>query len=68
MAGCIKVKTCIKYPFKTNQKEIEMDQTPQYAVGWFTLALFNANIAQIKWKSGLMTFIGSLVFGPVVTL
>jgi hypothetical protein len=39
-----------------------------YYVGWGTLALINANIAQIKGKSGLMWFLGSLLVGPLATL
>jgi len=39
----------------------------QYAVGWGTLALINANLAQLKGRSGFWWFAGSLVGGPVVT-
>jgi len=39
-----------------------------YAVGWFALALINANIAQVKGHSGLNWFLGSLFIGPVATL
>ena len=39
----------------------------QYAVGWGTLALINANLAQLKGRSGFWWFIGSLIGGPVVT-
>ena len=39
-----------------------------YAVGWGALALINANIAQLKGRSGLGWFLGSLVAGPIVTL
>jgi hypothetical protein len=38
-----------------------------YAVGWFALALINANIAQVKGHSGSNWFIGSLFTGPVAT-
>ena len=38
-----------------------------YAVGWGSLALINANIAQLKGRSGLAWFFGSLFLGPVVT-
>ena len=38
-----------------------------YAVGWGSLALINANIAQLKGRSGLLWFLGSLLGGPVVT-
>lgn len=38
-----------------------------YAVGWVALALINANIAQLKGRSGLGWFIGSLIVGPIVT-
>ena len=42
-----------------------MDQS--YAVGWGSLALINANLAQLKGRSGLAWFIGSLFGGPIVT-
>jgi hypothetical protein len=39
----------------------------RYAVGWGALALLNANIAQLKGRSGLWWFFGSLFGGPLVT-
>jgi hypothetical protein len=38
-----------------------------YAVGWTTLALINAGLAQSKGKSRLMWFLVSLFMGPVAT-
>lgn len=38
-----------------------------YAVGWGTLALLNANIAQLKGRSGLVFGLLSLIGGPIVT-
>lgn len=38
------------------------------AVGWFTLALINAGIAQGKGRSGLAWWAVSLLLGPVATL
>ncbi|OHB66830.1 MAG: antitermination protein NusB, partial [Planctomycetes bacterium RBG_13_63_9] len=38
-----------------------------YAVGWGTLALINAGIAQGKNRSGLLWFLISLFLGPVAT-
>jgi hypothetical protein len=38
-----------------------------YAVGWGTLALINAGIAQGKNRSGLAWFFASLLLGPVAT-
>ena len=43
-----------------------MDES--YAVGWGSLALINANLAQLKGRNGLAWFIGSLLAGPIVTL
>jgi hypothetical protein len=37
---------------------------PGYAVGWGTLALINAGIAQGKNRSGLVWFLLSLLLGP----
>jgi len=40
----------------------------QYAVGWFTLALINAGLAQGKGRSGLAWWLVSLLAGPLATL
>jgi hypothetical protein len=40
----------------------------QYAVGWFTLALINAGLAQGKGRSGLAWWLVSLLLGPIATL
>jgi hypothetical protein len=42
--------------------------TPEYAVGWFALALINAGLAQSKDRSGGLWFLISLVLGPIATL
>jgi len=39
-----------------------------YVVGWGTLALINAGIAQGKNRSGLNWFLVSLILGPIATL
>ncbi len=38
-----------------------------YFVGWGTLALLNAGIAQGKNRSGLVWFLLSLLLGPIAT-
>lgn len=38
-----------------------------FYVGWGTLALINANIAQTKKRSGLTWFLLSLLLGPIAT-
>ena len=38
-----------------------------YAVGWFTLALINAGLAQSKGRSRLVWFLVSLLLGPIAT-
>ena len=40
----------------------------QYAVGWGTLALINAGLAQAKGRSRLIWFLCSLLLGPIATL
>jgi len=37
-------------------------------VGWGTLALINAGLAQSKGRSGLAWFCVSLLLGPIATL
>jgi hypothetical protein len=39
-----------------------------YAVGWFTLCLINAGLAQSKKRSGLAWALLSLLLGPIATL
>jgi hypothetical protein len=38
-----------------------------YVVGWGTLALINAGLAQSKGRSRLAWFLASLLLGPVAT-
>ena len=40
---------------------------PGYAIGWGTLSLINAGLAQSKNHSGLLWWLASLVFGPIAT-
>lgn len=44
-----------------------MDQGSEYIVGWGTLALIKAGLAQGKNRSGLIWFLISLIFGPEAT-
>ena len=39
-----------------------------FFVGWGTLALINAGLAQSKNRSGLVWFAASVLLGPVATL
>ena len=39
----------------------------EYVVGWGTLALINAGLAQGKRRSGLAWFLVSLLLGPIAT-
>jgi hypothetical protein len=39
-----------------------------YAVGWGTLALINAGLAQSKSRSRMVWFLVSLFLGPIATL
>jgi hypothetical protein len=40
---------------------------PGYYVGWGTLSLINAGLAQTKNRSGLLWFGISLLLGPIAT-
>jgi hypothetical protein len=44
------------------------DVNNQYFVGWGTLALINAGIAQGKNRTGLNWFLLSIFLGPIATL
>ncbi|MEY4484029.1 MAG: hypothetical protein RL693_1481 [Verrucomicrobiota bacterium] len=39
----------------------------EYAIGWGSLALINAGLAQAKNRSGLAWFLLSLLLGPIAT-
>ncbi|MEI6210033.1 MAG: hypothetical protein WCR06_00265 [bacterium] len=45
-----------------------MNENSQYAVGWGTLSLINAGLAQSKGRSGLAWWLLSLLLGPIATL
>jgi hypothetical protein len=45
-----------------------VDTSGDHAVGWGTLALINAGLAQGKNRSGLNWFLISLLLGPLATL
>lgn len=44
-----------------------VQNSSEYAVGWFTLSLINAGLAQAKGRSGLMWWLVSLLLGPICT-
>lgn len=44
--------------------DIDLD----YGIGWGTLALINAGLAQGKGRGGLVWFLISLLLGPLATL
>jgi hypothetical protein len=45
-----------------------MHEQAQFFVGWGTLSLINAGLAQSKARSGLLWWLISLVLGPLATL
>ena len=45
-----------------------MHEHTDFFVGWGTLSLINAGLAQSKGRSGLLWWLGSLFFGPFATL
>lgn len=44
-----------------------MQEQAHYAIGWGTLTLINAGLAQSKGRSGLLWWLFSLFFGPLAT-
>ena len=44
-----------------------MDTGQERFLGWGSLALINAGLAQSKNRSGLMWFLLSLLIGPIAT-
>lgn len=45
-----------------------MQSSPEFFVGWGTLSLINAGLAQPKGRSGLGWWFASLFVGPLATL
>ena len=43
------------------------ENVPSYAVGWGSLALINAGLAQSKNRSGFAWFFVSVFIGPIAT-
>lgn len=43
-------------------------ENQDYFIGWGTLSLINAGLAQSKGRSGLLWWLISIVLGPVATL
>lgn len=50
------------------RKRRKMQEQANYAIGWGTLSLINAGLAQSKGRSGLLWWLASLLFGPLATL
>jgi mannitol-specific phosphotransferase system IIBC component len=44
-----------------------MSNQREFVIGWGTLALITAGLAQGKNRSGLAWFLASMFFGPVAT-
>jgi hypothetical protein len=44
-----------------------MESSSEYAIGWGTLSLINAGLAQTKNRSGLGWWLASLFLGPIAT-
>ena len=44
-----------------------MHDPAQFFVGWGTLSLINAGLAQSKWRNGLLWWLISLLLGPIAT-
>ncbi len=49
------------------QATVRVIEEPGYYVGWGTLSLVNAGLAQSKNRSGLLWWLASLLLGPLAT-
>ncbi|HEY1090833.1 MAG TPA: hypothetical protein VGE47_07070 [Burkholderiaceae bacterium] len=47
---------------------MDIGNSNEFFVGWGTLALINAGLAQTKNRSALVWFVASLLIGPIATL
>jgi hypothetical protein len=48
-------------------RSIQMFENSSFFVGWGTLSLINAGLAQSKGRGGLLWWLISLLLGPVAT-
>jgi hypothetical protein len=46
---------------------MEPQTTAGFVVGWGTLAMINAGLAQGKGRSGIIWFLLSILLGPIAT-
>jgi hypothetical protein len=46
---------------------VQVAEYPGYGIGWFTLSLVNAGLAQSKNRSGLLWWLVSVLLGPIAT-
>ena len=46
---------------------VGINEAPAYTIGWGTLSLINAGLAQSKNRSGLWWWVISLFLGPIAT-
>lgn len=58
----------VEEEFTVDQFAIFASERAGFFVGWGTLSLINAGLAQGKNRSGLVWFLLSLILGPIATL
>ena len=46
---------------------MDLSSSREFFVGWGTLSLINAGLAQAKGRSGLIWWLLSLLLGPIAT-
>lgn len=49
------------------ENQLVIHEYQGYALGWGTLSLLNAGLAQSKNRSGLLWWLVSLLLGPIAT-
>lgn len=49
-------------------EDLEVIENSEFFVGWGTLSLINAGLAQGKGRSGFIWWFASLFLGPIATL
>jgi hypothetical protein len=54
--------------FEGSHRRVAVIEHTDFFVGWGTLSLINAGLAQAKGRSGLLWWVLSLVLGPLATL
>ena len=65
--GRVSASNIGRHEANTAWRDNTLPEHTDFFVGWGTLSLINAGLAQAKGRSGLLWWIASLFLGPIAT-